>query len=236
MGYTPVYYVVTGSNSRQFQLRDQYGNIQTFDDIGQNVTVSKVSTDNSIKIKNHHFIEGEKVRIYNDGWFPPFGLSFTMDYYIKYVDANSFKLYSDDQITEVSLINADGSCYIVKDSMKHICIPIPFVYRIRVIGASYSEGDMVRLESSGELPGGLHPNMDYYIVNIDNNIFGLSEKSSGVSIKISSLGKGIHTVRRVFSENDLEIFEGNHSIELLELNTLADLINEKLATIKNHLI
>jgi uncharacterized delta-60 repeat protein len=59
-------------------------------------------------------------------------------------------------------------------------------------GHGLSDGVKVRVSSYGQLPGGLFPDTDYFVVGAQTSSFRLSASLNGQAVDISSLGTGAH--------------------------------------------
>lgn len=71
-----------------------------------------------------------------------------------------------------------------------------------------SNGDPVRLTTTGTLPGGLDLGTDYYVVNANPNDFQLSLTVGGGAVDITSAaGGGTHTVSKMRAKLAFSNFE-----------------------------
>jgi hypothetical protein len=66
------------------------------------------------------------------------------------------------------------------------------------IAAVYDTGDLVRLTTTGTLPGGLSPGVNYWVIEVDSTHIKLAENLQdaydGNEIDITSVGSGTHTI------------------------------------------
>lgn len=91
-----------------------------------------------------------------------------------------------------------------------------------------SNGQRVKLTTSGSLPGGVTTSGRYYVVGATTNTFQLSLTSGGAAIDLTSVGSGTHTWTRVFSNvsiddlgvNDDTPFEVTVALHRDEVNLL----------------
>lgn len=91
-----------------------------------------------------------------------------------------------------------------------------------------TNGQRVRLTSTGTLPAGLSAAIAYYVVNKTTNTFQVSLTSGGAAVDITDAGTGTHTFTRRYSRVDIEALgtDGEEpfevTVELLreEVNTL----------------
>lgn len=71
-----------------------------------------------------------------------------------------------------------------------------------------SDGDPVRLSSTGTLPAGLNDNDDYYVVNSTANDFQLAASEGGPAIQITAAGGGgTHTLNKMRAKLKFSNFE-----------------------------
>lgn len=59
-----------------------------------------------------------------------------------------------------------------------------------------SNGDQVRLDSSGDLPGGLDSGFFYYVVGVTTNTLQVALTLAGAPVDITAVGEGIHTLTK----------------------------------------
>lgn len=71
-----------------------------------------------------------------------------------------------------------------------------------------SDGDPVRLSSSGALPTGLSAGIDYYVVNSTANDFQLEESVGGGAVQITAAaGGGTHSLSKMRAKLKFSNFE-----------------------------
>ena len=80
--------------------------------------------------------------------------------------------------------------------------------RITETAHGMSDGDPVRLETTGVLPAGLELGIDYYIVNATVNDFQLETSIGGGAVTITAAaGGGTHTLNKMRSSLKFSNFE-----------------------------
>lgn len=95
--------------------------------------------------------------------------------------------------------------------------------------AKLQPNDLVTIESTGTLPGGLDANQSYHIVEKNGNLFKLAFLPGGVPIDITSAGTGARTVRFFSVANELLQFPTDSTAiigEVLSGNRLNKFIDE----------
>ena len=78
--------------------------------------------------------------------------------------------------------------------------------QITITSHGYTTGDSIVMRNGGTLPGGLSDDTIYYVIRIDANTFRLSSSAAnaiaGVSIDITSVGTGTHSISDTLSLED----------------------------------
>jgi hypothetical protein len=172
-----------------------------------------------ITCSSHGYVDGESVEVSSDTTLPS-GLSASTEYYIIYVDANSFKLatrYSYAMAgTAIDILNAGtgthsvyakggGAGWYLRDDFSR-CTDKFFATTdvntstdaITITAHGFAQDQIVRFTTTGSLPGGLSAGTNYYVIWIDANTIKLGTSYANSHVgnvrDITSTGSGTHTI------------------------------------------
>lgn len=173
-----------------------------------------------ITCSSHGYVDGESVEVSSDTTLPS-GLSASTEYYIIYVDANSFKLATRYAYamagTAINILDAGtgthsvyakggGAGWYLRDDFSR-CTDKTFATTdvntstdaITITAHGFAQDQIVRFTTTGSLPGGISVGIDYYVNWIDANTIklGASYNNShygSTILNITSTGSGTHTI------------------------------------------
>jgi hypothetical protein len=172
-----------------------------------------------ITCSSHGYVDGESVEVSSDTTLPS-GLSASTEYYVIYVDADSFKLATRYAYamagTAINILDAGtgthsvyakggGAGWYLRDDFSR-CTDKTFATtdvntsteEITITAHGFAQDQIVRFTTTGSLPGGLSTNTNYYVIWIDANTIKLgtsyANSHAGSAINISSTGSGTHTI------------------------------------------
>lgn len=123
---------------------------------------------------NHPFSDEQQVLLLTTDTLPG-GLSGAISYYITNADANTYQLIAGPSQT-VTSVNTGTE-------------------QITTENTYFVDDDVVKISSTGSVPGGLNSNSEYYVVNASGATFQLSDSQGGSAKNITSSGSGTITVR-----------------------------------------
>jgi hypothetical protein len=142
--------------------------------------ITDICTSNS-----HGLVDAEMIKLTTSGTLPA-GLSVGTIYYVKYIDANTFYIYSDVNLTQIVDITDTGSG-------THTWTK--YTTTLTSAGHGLINGDIVKL-SGTDLPLGLLENTAYYVVNKTTDTFQVSLTSGGTAKNVGDVGSGTLTLQR----------------------------------------
>lgn len=151
-----------------------------------------------IIIPAHVFVDEEVVRLTTTGTLPT-GLSLATDYYIIFVDADSFQLEASVGGGVID-ITADGSGThtitrtTAADNMEDVA---PVAEQINIPAHGFIAELIVQLTTGTTLPAGLSGGTDYWVIVDDANTIRLASSRAnartGTAVNITNGGTGTHT-------------------------------------------
>lgn len=170
-------------------------------------------TTDVVTCAGHAYVQGNCVHVKNSGGALPGGLSADTDYYVIYIDANTFKLatsYGNARLAVNVDIASAGSgtqyvfkygggpgWYLIQDKSypeSKTFTANPSDEKLTITSHGYGDGDKVWVSTTGTLPGGLAASTDYYVKYVDANTVQLSASYMGATINITSSGSGTHSI------------------------------------------
>ena len=170
-----------------------------------------------ITAAGHGYVTGESVKLTTTGTLPG-GLSLSTEYYVIYVDANTFKLAStyNNAVdgTQINILDAGTGThsvyamgggpgwFLIEDksnpASKTFTADSSTEKLTIAAGHIFGTGDRVRLTTTGTLPGGLSAGTDYYTIYVSSTEIKLATSrlnaETGTVINITSSGSGTHTI------------------------------------------
>ena len=186
------------------------------------------STNDSFYFANHGFPENQAVSLsIADGGTIRYFYDVYMNqsnynsgtFYINRIDDNRFRIKTSTGSSPVRLRYATGNITFTG------VITNTTAYSFYIQDNLFSNGELMKLTTTGSVPGGLSAGGSYYVIVINGNRFQLassaSNASNGTEIQISSKGSGIqtfenttadfgtvdgsYTTTRAISETELEV-------------------------------
>jgi hypothetical protein len=173
-----------------------------------------------ITCSSHGYVDGESVEVSSDTTLPS-GLSASTEYYVIYVDADSFKLATRYAYamagTAINILDAGtgthsvyakggGAGWYLRDDFSR-CTDKTFATtdvntsteEITITAHGFAQDQIVRFTTTGSLPGGLSTGTNYYVIYIDENTIKLQTSYQGshyatAVLNITSTGSGTHTI------------------------------------------
>jgi hypothetical protein len=172
-----------------------------------------------ITCSSHGYVDGESVEVSSDTTLPS-GLSASTEYYIIYVDANTFKLATRYAYamagTAIDILDAGtgthsvyakggGAGWYLREDFSR-CTDKTFATtdvnvssnEITITAHGFAQDQIVRFTTTGSLPGGLSTGTNYNVIWIDANTIKLGttyiNSHAGTERGITSTGSGTHTI------------------------------------------
>ena len=146
------------------------------------LTMTSVDTAaNSIRINGHGFKLGEIVRV--TGASLPAPLLANTNYYVRDVTTNTFKLSLTSGGSAINLTTAGTGLRQIGR----------WVHVFTSTAHGFTNGDRVRLTTTGTLPPPMTLATNYFVVRATTNTFALSATASGWPLLLTGAGSGIQT-------------------------------------------
>ncbi len=174
-------------------------------------------TDN-ITCAGHSYVDGESVKLTNAGGALPGGLALLTEYYVIYVDANTFQLATTYQkskdaeqiditgagtgVHSVYAMGGGAQWYIIDDKSDPAAQTFTAdntTEQLTVTAHGYGTGDMVWVSNSGgALPTGYTAGTMYYVIRVNADTIKLANSMqnayAGTAVNITSNGTGVHSI------------------------------------------
>lgn len=186
---------------------------------GSPQVVTSDAPSNVISCAGHGYVDYDIVRFTNSGGALPGGLTVDTDYWIIYIDANTFMAASTygnaKDGTEVDITTAGTGTssvyrygggpgwYIREDKSNPQSLTFTADSGTEILtiaaGHDYGHGDNIWVSNSGgALPGGLSASTNYYTIRVDATQIklatSLQNALAGTAINITSAGTGTHSI------------------------------------------
>lgn len=147
-------------------------------------------------VPSHGFADEEPVQFTTDGALPT-GISAVTDYYIIYVDADSFQIEAsvDGGATNITA-DGSGTHTATRQTSAETCAAENVgvaAENIYIATHGYVDNLVVQLTTTGTLPTGLSLSTDYWVIVVDANTIRLSASQDGAAVNITADGSGTHT-------------------------------------------
>lgn len=172
-----------------------------------------------ITCTSHGYVDGESVKLTTTDTLPdPFAVD--TEYYVIYVDANSFKLATRYAYamagTNINILDAGtgthsvyalggGAGWYLRDDFSR-CTDKTFATTdvntstdaITITAHGLAQDQLVRFTTTGTLPGGLATGTNYWVIYVDANTIKIGQTAAyahyGTVLNITSTGSGTHTI------------------------------------------
>lgn len=209
---------------------------------GASLTASFIdAADDQITLSGHGCSTGQRVQFFSTDVLPG-GLAEATDYYVVKIDSDRLKLAASLANAQagvtLDLTSAGSGTLTIVPLLDKTIVPPAAVDissgTFTSAGHDYITGDRVRLSTTGNLPGDLFPDTDYYVIKVDRDRFKLASSAadaqSGISVDLTSQGTGLHTVDLAAIKNGaayaITQYEGDDTISLTYSTAAGDLIAE----------
>jgi hypothetical protein len=221
-------YYVVNSDANTFELETSVGNgAETFTDGTESGIANVVSYEfaaltitgwndstEEITVASHGYSDGDNVLLTTTGTLPT-GLATATNYYIVYVDDDTFKLATDEAGTSIvdfttgaesgthkvakrpygfDLFLSTGTLWFYdggSTNFSSVTAAQTFTFddvadTITIVGHGYVDGDIVVLDTDGTVPAGLSLATDYYVIYVDDDTIQLETAIDAGAIDLTS--------------------------------------------------